>query len=158
MGMHEADYEDILQKVLLKLWTNLPDFEYDQSKRFRSWLSSLTSYAVMNFIRSKRAYIQRLEKAQQQESLAYLDAIRLPEIEVIAEEEWKLYISKMAMKNVTKHFSGKAMNVFELSLNGWPMEDIANELELTINSANQLKFRVKERLKKEIQRLKNDLE
>jgi RNA polymerase sigma-70 factor (ECF subfamily) len=158
MGMHEADCEDILQKVLLKLWEALPTFEYDESQRFRSWLSKVTSNAVMNFIRSKRAYIERLEKAGQEQSLAYLDAIRLPEIEKIADEEWKIYISKLAMQNVTAHFSGKAMKVFELSLSGQSMEAISHELDLTLNSANQLKFRVKERLKKEIQRLKNDLE
>ena len=155
LGIEQADVDDILQKVLLTLWEKLPEFQYDESKRFRSWLAVVTRHACMNFIRSKKAYKSRVEKSAGLDGEA---AITLAEVEQIAEFQWKLYISNMAMEKVASFFSGKAMSVFELSLKGRAIDDIAVELGITVNSANQLKFRVKERLKKEIQRLKSDLE
>ena len=37
MGLNHHDGEEVVQKVLLKLWDKLPEFEYDQGSRFRGW-------------------------------------------------------------------------------------------------------------------------
>ena len=51
MGLSPEDSEDLRQAVLLKLWKKLPDFEYDDSRRFRSWLATVTRNTVVDYVR-----------------------------------------------------------------------------------------------------------
>jgi len=158
MNINEHDTEDILQQVLINLWNSLPKMDYTRINRFRSWLSTVTKNCVTDFIRKRTRDAQRLEKAARDETLTYLRTIRLPEIGKIAEREWEIHLTNMAMENIESFFSGKAVDVFRLSLKGLSVEDIARELNLKENSVYRLKNRVKDRLIQEINRLRQELE
>ena len=88
MKISEHDADDIVQQVMLKVWKNIATIENDPNKRFRSWLSTVTANCVKDFVRKRKLDAARLEKAAQDSTLAYLDAIRLPDIEDIAERRW----------------------------------------------------------------------
>jgi len=54
MNMAEADANDILQSVMLKIWNKLPEFDYEKSKgKFRNWISIITANTAKNYIRSE---------------------------------------------------------------------------------------------------------
>jgi RNA polymerase sigma-70 factor (ECF subfamily) len=158
MNISTDDAEDIAQQVLLKVWKKIADLDNDPNKRFRSWLSTVTANCVKDFMRKRKLDAARLEKAAQDSTLAYLNSIRLPEIEEIAERRWGIHIFNMALERVEGLFSGKAIQVFLLSLEGVPVEEIASRMGLKENSVYRLKNRVKERLAQEIKLLRNDLE
>ena len=84
--------------------------------------------------------------------------IKVPAIEHIAEREWEIHLKNMALENIEPLFSGKAVEVFKLSLTGMSVEEIASKLELKENSVYRLKNRVKERLIQEIIHLREELE
>ncbi|QBG46494.1 sigma-70 family RNA polymerase sigma factor [Verrucomicrobia bacterium S94] len=158
MNISEHDTEDILQQVLINLWNSLPKMEYEKINRFRSWLSTVTKNCVTDFIRKRTREANRLEKASKDDTLTYLKAIRLPEINDIAEREWEIHLTNMALENIEPLFSGKAVDAFRLTLKGKSVEEIACELGLKENSVYRLKNRVKERLIQEIRHLRNELE
>lgn len=158
MNISEYDADDIVQQIMLKVWKNISKIEADPGKRFRSWLSTVTKNCVTDFIRKRVLDAERVEKASQDETLSYLNAIRLPDVELIAEREWGVYIFNVAIERMERIFSGKAIQVFKLSLEGMDMAQIASKMELKENSVYRLKNRVKERLAIEIDLLCKELE
>ncbi len=158
MNISEHDTEDILQQVLINIWNNLPKMDYEKINRFRSWLSTVTKNCVTDFIRKRTREARRLEKAGQDNTLTYLKSIRLPEIDAIAEREWEIHLTNLALENIEPLFSGKAVDAFRLTLEGKEVKEIADELGLKENSVYRLKNRVKERLIQEIQQLRGELE
>jgi RNA polymerase sigma-70 factor (ECF subfamily) len=158
MNISEQDADDLLQQVMVTIWKKLPQTDVDQIRRFRSWLATVTRNLVTDFIRKRTREAERMEKAGKEEILSYLHSIRLPDLDYIAEKEWKLHLTNLALKNIEPFFSGKAIEVFRLSLQGIPSKDIAQQLNLSESSIYRLKIRVKERLIVEIERLRTELE
>jgi len=158
MNISEHDTEDILQQVLINLWNSLPKMDYKKIKRFRSWLSTVTKNCVTDFIRKRTRDVNRVKKAGKDETLVYLSSIRLPEIDAIAEREWEIHLTNLALENIESLFSGKAVSAFRMTLEGKEIHEIAETLDVKENSVYRLKNRVKERLIQEIIHLRNTLE
>lgn len=155
MGIDEASTEDLVQQVLVKLWDKLPEFSYDSKKRFRSYVATVTRNKVNDFVRSLKAEQKRIDKTCSDESLKIIE---VPEVEVIAQQEWELFIANRALQNIRDSFSGNAIEVFERMLDGENPEEIAQSLDIKKNSVHQLNKRVKEKMIEEIKRLKFELE
>jgi RNA polymerase sigma-70 factor (ECF subfamily) len=158
MNISEHDAEDLVQQLMLLMWKKLPQTDVEQIRRFRSWLATITKNLVTDFIRKRIRETERMEKAELEEALSYIKTIRLPDIEDIAEKEWKIHITQLALDNIEPLFSGKAIEVFRLSLQGITSKEIAKRLELQENSIYRLKTRVKDRLIQEIEFLREELE
>lgn len=158
MGISENDAQDINQQLLLTMWNKLPQTDIDKLVHFRAWLSTITKRLVIDFIRKRTSEAKRLEKAGQDETLGYIKAIRLPEIDPIAEREWKLHITNLALERIQPFFSGQAIEVFRLTLEGTSAHEIAEKLNIQENSVRRLNSRVKKKLLIQIEELRNTLE
>jgi RNA polymerase sigma factor (sigma-70 family) len=158
MGISEHDAEDLTQQLLLKIWNKLPQTDLDQMTHFRGWLSIITKQFVIDFIRKRTREAKRLEKVEQDTTLSYLNAIRLPDIDKIAEKEWQLHITNLALDKIEPFFSGQAIQVFRLSLDGLEIKDISKKLDLKENSIYRLRNRVKKKLLLQIAELREELE
>ena len=69
-----------------------------------------------------------------------------------------IHITNLALENIKPFFSGHALDVFQLSLEGMSIGDIATRLDLKERSVSRLKTRVKTRLTLEIERLCSELD
>ena len=152
LRIHENDIEDISQNVMLKLWKNLSKFDSSRGK-FRTWLIAI--------IRNTAKATQIKQIKDKNRDYKYLEehstTINDP-LEDIFRREWQKYITNVALENIKSQFSGKAVDVFLLSLKNLKVEDIANKLDLKVDSVYKLKNRVKEQLVIEIKRLRTELE
>ena len=83
---------------------------------------------------------------------------QVAEVEDKIEEEWKTYVANLAMERVKDIFSGKAVEVFSLSLDEVPTQEIAQRLEITPESVYTLKNRVRSRYIREVKALIEELE
>ena len=79
-------------------------------------------------------------------------------IEEVIEKEWCDYVAGLAMEKVQEVFSGKAIEVFRLSLQEIKANEIAERLEITEDTVYSLRSRVKRRLKQEITKLREIIE
>lgn len=158
MNISEADADDLVQTVLIKLMDNCSKKDLGEIRRFRSWLSTMTRNCVIDFIRKRSAEVERFGIAVKEDAMAYLKDIRLPDIEQIAEREWGVHLANMALENIKPLFSGKAIKVFQLNLDGMEISKIAQKMNLKENSVYRLRNRVKARLITEIEELRKDLE
>jgi len=157
MNVSENDADELHQEIMIKLWKRLPELNIQQL-RFRNYLSTVTKNTVLNFIRSRTRRIEREEKAIADSTISYLHAIRLPDIEQIAEKEWRIYLTHLALQHIEPLFSKNAIDVFKLSLQGLSVHEIASQKEMQLSTVNTLKSRVKSRFKTELEQLKEELE
>jgi RNA polymerase sigma factor (sigma-70 family) len=158
LNISEHDADDILQHVFLKLWEKLPDMDTEEIIRFRSLLGRITKHCTIDYVRKRSTAAEKLKQAAQDETLDYLNSIQLPEIDKIAEDRWEVFLANLALDNVEAQFSGQAVAVFRMSLNGQEVKEIARELGLEENSVYRLRTRVKNQLVLEIQHLREELE
>ncbi len=158
MNISEHDADDICQQVFIKLWNKLPGMDPDEITRFRSLLGRITKHSTIDFVRKRSIAAEKLQQAALDETMEYIRAIQLPEIEKILADRWEIFLTNQALENVEAQFSGQAVAVFRMSLNGLDVKVIAEELGLELNSVYRLRARVKNHLVCEIQHLREELE
>lgn len=154
MGISAEDSKDIHQDVILNIWKKLPEYRRNPNSRFRSWLSTVTSNAVKYFI---RASVNKNKKHNRYEEVFNEQKNSESVLEKIADEEWELFIAEKALNNIKEAFHGRGIEVFQKSLNGESIPEIASSVGIEESSVYQLRARVKKSLTKEIARLKEEL-
>ena len=155
MNISHSECEDLVQEVLFKIWNKLPEFNYSPDKaKFRTWLSLVIKNKVLNYLESCKSHINKISKAAEQP----LASVSEHEIDSIMQKEWENYITNMAMERVKESFPGQAVKVFEMTLEGLSIQEIATSLNLKENSVYKSRNRVKAKLISEIAHLRLELE
>lgn len=154
MKMSVAEIDDLSQEVLIKLWKKLPLYD-PQKARFRPWLSSVIRNIVIDYI---RANTSRRKREDEELNGRAVDAFQESDISLIIDQQWKAYVSEMALKNIQELFSDKAFQVFKLSLQDKTVDEICQRVDIKRGSVKVLKSRVKARYLEELKRLIRELE
>ncbi len=157
-GLSKEDCEDLLQVVLVKVWKGLPKYTYQEGKcRCRTWLCKVVKNAVYNFLDLKVNRNQKKNVSYDQ-VLSSLNLYTAAEIDVLAEREWKTYISNLAWENLKGEFSDISRRVFEASLIESDNSVLAEKFEVAESSVRVYKIRIRKALLKEIVRLNQELD
>jgi RNA polymerase sigma-70 factor (ECF subfamily) len=152
-----SEYDDLIQETLLIIWKSLSDFKFKPHPGgFRRWLSTIIRNRVIDLVRKNNNYNKRNESAAQEKLIQ--EEFKKTEMETIIVKDWERHITQTALTNVKQYFSGTAVVVFELSLKGFSASEISKKLEIHQDSVRTLKNRVKNRVVKEVQRLRTELE
>lgn len=148
--------DEVEQKVLIKLWKKLPEFKIDKNMgKFRSWMSRVIKNTLIDEIRLQKNRQRGIEEVQLQQQ--HQNQLH-DELDEKIEEEWKIFLTKKAIDKIKLRFTGKAMQVFELSMKDHSPEEIARTLDLKKNTVYRLKKRVQLALREEIQALQFNYE
>lgn len=148
------DTDDLIQAILVRIWKGLPNYEYKKEQaRFRTWLSTIIRNCIITHINKSKNKGEKVSLIEEQ-----AENISESEIEEIINSEWLEYVSSIAMEKVREVFSGNAIEVFRLSLEEKSAREIASELGITEESVFVLRSRVKQKLKKEISKLRQLIE
>jgi RNA polymerase sigma factor (sigma-70 family) len=157
MGVDPATCEDLLQDVLVKLWKSLSSFKYEKEKcRFRTWLCVIIRNTVYNYFQSK-ANRNKQQNVNYDEVAESIKMITQPEIDKIAEVEWKSFLSNKAWDSIKDDFSPKAVQVFEASLDEDDTKVLSERFGISTNVVRVYKSRIRSVLLKEITRLNFEL-
>ena len=159
MGVNSQDADDILQQVSLKLWKNLQTHLHDPEKgRFRSWVSTVTKNTVISFIRQQKTRALKMDQAFQDQEINYLQAIKVPEIDSIAQKEWEVFLTNIALENLQERFTEQAIKAFQMHVNGVTPNETAQQLGISRDSVYKYISRVKVRFVDEINYLKKEMD
>lgn len=157
MGHHDA--EDLVQTIMFKLWNKMPEFEYKPGKgAFRGWLCRITQNETKNYLRKKNKHFDRDDESKNKAMNESDCNVSLPEIEKISKKEWEVYVSNLAWKNIKDEFSPKVQEAFVSLYSSKTSKEVADELDLEVNTVNVYKKRVKKRMIQEIKRLRRELD
>ena len=152
MGLNHHEAEDLTQKVMVKLWKKLPEFEYRPGEcRFRSWLAIIS-----------RSLLRDHKNLKQNKLNSKIEYDEVPEVEISAEidslalSEWKTFISNLAWERISQRFNQQDLDVF-LECSDKDISTVATELGLAENTVYVYRKRVETALKKEIYNLNYEL-
>ncbi|MCH2205521.1 MAG: sigma-70 family RNA polymerase sigma factor [Lentisphaerales bacterium] len=159
LNMRHNDAEEIVQLIMIKIWKNIPKFNYNPNRgHFRGWIRTITVNSVRNYIDTKAYKQLSLDKMHETgEKTDVDDSFSESAIGKIADQEWENYICTMAWDNVKHHFSESVQNVFTELSKGTDCDVIAEKLDLKRNSVYKYRKRINERLFKEIRKLNREL-
>jgi len=154
MKMSTDDVKEIHQSVIIKLWKKMPEIDLTRTPCFRAYVTVMVKNEVRQFIRARKRLLARENNAANDASLTYLNNIRTPDIKRIAEAEWHIHITNIALHKIEPYFSPNAIELFRLSMKGASPDEITEKTGIARNSIKTIKSRVKSRLCAEINQLK----
>lgn len=155
LELNTEDCDDLVQDILLKLWKNLKTYDAEKG-RFRTWLGRVVRYAAYDYFSKVKTRRKLLEEESAMANI--IQSTPASDVESMIEAEWMQYLTSFALDRLRGIFSGEAINVFSLSLDGLSADEIARELNLTRDSVYTLKNRVKARLIKEVRAVMDEVE
>ena len=153
VGVPHEDAADLQQLIFVKLWKKLPDFEYQPDKaKFRTWLGRVIKNTALDWMRARKNQAHPLDESMNHS----LDDPTV--LDSIIENEWRTYVSNLAMQKVKGVLTEQSVAIFELSLKGVDATEIAEKYDLKRNSVYRIIARVRERLALEIAAIRHELE
>ena len=154
MYVEETQIDDIIQEVLLSVWKALPGFQYDSSKgRFSSWLATITSNTVKSSKLKKSRQAARDHKAYEQK-----EGEISTEFDTLVEREWITFLTKKAWDNVSANLSDVMKTCFEKIMDGMKVKEVAADMGIPDNTVSVYKKRISTVMKREIHRLREELD
>lgn len=155
MGVSDSDIDDVQQQVLLRIWKSIERFDLSREKgSFRSWIYKITQNTTLNFICKNRKKNTKLDMLK----VDYKEQYSNPEIDKIIEDQWNRHISKMAFENISAVVSDKLIDAFVSHVKGEPANITANRLGVEKETVYIYRNRMKEKLRAEIESLKEMLD
>jgi RNA polymerase sigma-70 factor (ECF subfamily) len=147
-GLQEADAADLVQEVLVTLLQVLPTFTYDRHKSFRRWLRTVT----LNKWRKNRKHpANRMVhgRSGEPEPVAVAD-----DLEAFWETEYQQHLVQQALRIMRTDFQEATWKAcWEVVVARRPAGEVAAELGLTVGAVYAAKFRVINRLRRELEGL-----
>jgi len=148
LGLQQPDAADLVQEVFAVLVQRLPEFTYQQGKRFRGWLWTI----LVNKWREGRRRTAALPPEAQGvevEALAGPDTSGAPE-----EAEYRQHLVGRALQLMRSDFQPDTWRAcWEYVVAGRPAAEVAAELGLSVNAVHLAKSRVLRHLRQELQGL-----
>jgi RNA polymerase sigma-70 factor (ECF subfamily) len=147
-GLQEADAADLVQEVLVTLLRVLPTFTYDRHKSFRRWLRTVT---LNNWRRRRKHPAGRPVNGPGGE----LDPVAVPDdLEAFWETEYQQHLVQQALRIMRTDFEETTWKAcWEVVVSDRPAAEVAAELGLTVGAVYAAKFRVVNRLRRELEGL-----
>lgn len=145
MGLHGQNAADLVQEVFLVLVNRLPEFRYNPSQSFRSWLRTI----LVNKWRASRR--RALERQPPGALPADLAAAGPDFADLFDEDEHRRYLIQRAVQLLHSDFQPTTWKAFwEWVVNGRSPAEVAAELGITIAAVYLAKARVLRRLREEL--------
>lgn len=144
-GLGGTDAADLVQDVFLVLVQKMPEFQYDRTKRFRSWLYTILINKWRDYQRRRRALPG---------AAVDLNNIAGPVGEFLDEAQYRQQLLAGAVELVKGDFHVLTWTAFfEHAVRGKAGPQVARELGLSLSAVYSAKFRVLQRLRHELRGL-----
>lgn len=145
-GLSIEDSVDLVQEVLMTLIEKLRSFSYDPSKSFRAWLRTIVVNRAIDFQRSNNARRNR----PLEESLA--SQLIAPDTQLYDEAEYRRLMIVRSLQLIKESESELTFQAGWLQLvEGMRASDVAQRLDISINSAYLAKSRVLSKLRSDLE-------
>jgi RNA polymerase sigma-70 factor (ECF subfamily) len=156
-GCPEADLEDVLQEVLLKLLKSFAVFQYDPKKRFRPWLSTVARNAVVDLLRSPQLRTRGTGATDVQRLIA--DVPAHDELGDVLHAEFQRELFEQACALVQIRIDPRTWQAFALTqLDELPAKDAAEKLAMPLAHLYVARSRVLNQLRHEVKRMERELD
>lgn len=149
-GLQHFDAEDVIQRVLAGLVKSMPSFEYDRARgRFRDYLFRAVLHAISDWFRDPNRRHHRLDTTLAA-TLAIEDGNGSDQDRTMWEEEWLAHHTRRAFATVRQSVDAKSLQVFERSLQGASVAQLAVEFQMTEAAVRKIRQRIRARMEEQV--------
>jgi RNA polymerase sigma-70 factor (ECF subfamily) len=145
VGLQDQDAVDLVQDVFATLIQVLPTFAYDRHKSFRGWLRTV---ALNRWRNTRKQWNEKMPR----EPGNGVERLALPDdVEAFWEAEYQQHLVSQALAIMRADFQEKTWRAcWEVVVSGRSANEVAKELGLSIGAVYAAKFRVLDRLRREL--------
>lgn len=145
-GVQAADAADVVQDVFRAVFTKIDDFQKDgQASRFRGWLWAIARNRIHLYYRQAARGGQQISQDMEQ-AAAVLDSDSDP-----SAEQGRQLLVRRALHLIQGDFSPECWQAFwQFAIESRQAAEVAAELNMTVQSVRQAKYRVLCRLREEL--------
>lgn len=148
VGLQDPDAADLVQDVFITLLQVLPTFNYDRQQSFRRWLRTIT----LNKWRNTRKKLDDQRLRGQGGDRAPVPAPN--DAEALWETEYQQHLANRALRIMRADFEETTWKAcWETVAAGRPAAVVAAELGLSVGAVYAAKFRILDRLRRELEGL-----
>ena len=153
-NMQHADAQNVTQEVFSRVSRAIQSFEYDQERgRFRGWLGLITHQQMLRY-REKQARAKGVRNGQDHSFAGAFEG----EVEGEWIDTFNTHVYSRALASVRESTEPDEWRAFErIWTDGEQPGDIARELQRDPQWIYQVKFKLVNRLKEEVERLSADV-
>lgn len=153
-GLQDADAQDLVQQVLLRVCRAIESFEKKPGTRFRHWLRRVANNAIATALASSRRDVAEGGTVNFEKLDSVPEASDEISREVDAEFEREVYL--LAAVKVRSEVNSATWRAFELTMiEGAACEDAARTLQKSIGTVYAARSRVVKRLRLQIEHLES---
>ena len=162
-GLTKSEAQDVVQETMISVAKHIPNFQYDPALgSFKAWLLNMTRWRITDQLR-KRLPLAAAEESRNMNAATdgVLDSETAglsSELEKLWDGEWESNLLEAATAKARRHLDPKQYQIFDFCVNKeWPPARIAKTFGITTNQVYLVKHRVTEKIKQEVERLRNEM-
>ena len=163
-GLTVTEAEDVVQETMVSVAKHMPEFKYDRKMgSFKAWLMTLTRWRIVDQFRRRdpvyRSWHGKETSISSDPSiLDHIPDRSHVDLETLWNDEWKKNLIGVAMAKVKRSLNPQHYQVFDLYVNKeWAPDKIAKTFGIAVGQVYLTKNRVSGVIKKEVERLKNEV-
>jgi len=151
--LQDADAEDVVQEILLKLARKLTDFAYDPSGNFRGWLKRVAHHTWKDFLDGRR----RARTVADDHICARLEAVQAREDLIQRlDEAFDYELFEAAKVRVRLRVAPRTWEAFRLiAFECIPVAEVAARVRMQVAMVYVAKSKVQKMLREEIRKLES---
>jgi RNA polymerase sigma-70 factor (ECF subfamily) len=149
-GVPASDVDDLVQEVLVVVVREVAEFERRGKGTFRGWLRTILANRVKDYFRGQK---YRPTATGDSDFLRRLDELESPEsaLSKLWDREHDRHVAAALMQRVQGDFDPATWQAFQRhALEGEPAPQVAEALDLSLNSVLLAKSRVLKRMRQEL--------
>ena len=146
-GLDENSAADVAQNVMTIVARKLPEFERQRGGAFRTWLRRITINCLRDYRKSKQ---YRLRAAGGTEILDLANEMEdaSSRLTQVWNREHARHVVEQLLQAIKPEFTAKSIDVFrQLAVESRPIDDVAQQFDMTKNACVVARSRVFRRLK-----------
>jgi RNA polymerase sigma-70 factor (ECF subfamily) len=149
-GVPASDVDDLVQEVLVVVVREITEFERQRQGAFRAWLRVILTHRVRDYLRGQK---YQPNAPGGSDFLRRLDELESPEsaLSKLWDREHDRHVAASLMQRVQGDFDLPTWQAFQRhALEGESAAQVAEELDLSLNSVLLAKSRVLKRMRQEL--------
>jgi RNA polymerase sigma-70 factor (ECF subfamily) len=162
-GLSDDEAQEVVQETLIAVAKHIPTFQYNPALgSFKAWLLNMTRWRIIAQFRKRQPVAEHHLPAEGSSArTATVEAIPDPNGQTFGavwDVEWEANLLEAAMDNVKRRLDPEKYQIFDFYVNKqWPPEKVAERFGVSTSQVYQIKHRVTEVIKEEVQRLEKGL-
>lgn len=160
-GLTDDEAQDVVQETLISVAKHMPTFKYDPAiGSFKAWLLTMTRWRIIGQFRKRQPLVaqQAGKSTVRTDAIDDLPDVNLKDMDEVWEAEWQTNLLHAAKDNLRRKIDPLRWQVFEFYVSKeWLPEKVAQQFGVSVDQVYQIKHRVTEALRAEVERLDKEV-